>query len=517
MIIGRRDRRGAPPRRAWGRLAWALGVPLGLLLATLVLRALGFANAVIDTDEGLYLVQAREWLRGGWPLVAVWDMHPVGAPAMFAAALAVFGERFESIRILAVLCVALTSWALFGAVRAAGGPRLLGLGAGLVYAAHSVRLGGLATNTEILFAPMVTATMALGLHGAARALRRGWPPEWWALAAMGLLIGCAMAVKPVVVPEGCLAFALLIFPALWQRVLSWRRAFAMAGAYALLCLTPTLVLALAYWLHGALDAFLEGTFLAPFRYSLGRLGPLDSFHRILVTALTLLWPLLLAGLALWRWGGRGGIGGLLARVALLWFAVGSIAVAGPGFFFPHYFLIWLPPLSILTALGTWQVARMLPSHWRRRGFAVLVAVVVVGSWRADATFRVDRGIGLFAPDPVRQVAAEVRARIEPGEPIFVVNYHPAVYFLAEAGLPTRFVFPAHLTGKEFVDVAGMDSDAEVARILETWPRVIVIDRGWWPQLRETVAAMLNEVLGRDYELVAEVAEERGPVEIWRPR
>jgi hypothetical protein len=380
-----------------------------------------------------------------------------------------------------------------------------------------VRLGGLASNTEILFAPMVTAAMALGLHGTALALRRGRPPEWWALAAMGLLIGCAMAIKPVVAPEGCLAFALLVFPALWRRVLPWRRALAMAGAYALLCLMPTLAFALAYLLHGDLDAFIDGSFLGPFRYTLGRLGPLDSFHRILVTALTLLWPLLLAGLALWRWGTQGGVGGLLARVGLLWFAIGSIAVAGPGFFYPHYFLIWLPPLSILTALGAWWVVRWLPRFRRRRGFALLVAVVVVGSWRADATFRIDRGIGLFAPDPVRQVAAEVRARIEPGEPIFVVNYHPAVYFLAGAGVPTRFVFPAHLTGKEFTSVAGMDNDAEVARILGTWPKVIVIDRGWWPQLRETVAAMLNEVLGRDYELVAEVAEERGPVEIWRPR
>ncbi|MBX6744723.1 MAG: hypothetical protein IRY87_22050, partial [Acetobacteraceae bacterium] len=52
----------------WQRPAWAVLVPAVMLLASLGLRALGFLPAVIDTDEGLYMVQAREWLRGGWPL-----------------------------------------------------------------------------------------------------------------------------------------------------------------------------------------------------------------------------------------------------------------------------------------------------------------------------------------------------------------------------------------------------------------------------------------------------------------
>ena len=89
-----------------------LVVPLAMLLAALLLRALGFTVAVIDTDEGLYLVQAQSWLRGHWPLVEVWDMHPVGAPAMFAAAMAVFGESIATIRLLGCICVALAGWAM---------------------------------------------------------------------------------------------------------------------------------------------------------------------------------------------------------------------------------------------------------------------------------------------------------------------------------------------------------------------------------------------------------------------
>ena len=185
-----RPRSGARSRRARGgarpamlRLLRAAWPPLLFLLAALLLRSLTFLQAVFDTDEGLYIVQAREWLRGDWPIVAVWDMHPVGAPAMFAAAFLVFGQSIETIRLLGILCVAATAWALSGAVRAAGAPRPVGIGAGLIYIAFSIRLGGAATNTEILFAPFVVLAMAVGIAPAAAcwpsAPRRTTPGSWW--------------------------------------------------------------------------------------------------------------------------------------------------------------------------------------------------------------------------------------------------------------------------------------------------------------------------------------------------
>src|SRR3569833_3191625 len=74
--------------------------PLLMLLPAFLLRASSFRISVIDWDESLYLLQAREWLRGGWPLVATWDMHPVGGPAMVSIALLAFGESVISVRLL---------------------------------------------------------------------------------------------------------------------------------------------------------------------------------------------------------------------------------------------------------------------------------------------------------------------------------------------------------------------------------------------------------------------------------
>ena len=67
-------------------------LPLFFFVLALLLRSFSFVAAVIDTDEGLYMLQAREWLEGRWPITAVWDMHPVGAPALVAVAMALFGH-----------------------------------------------------------------------------------------------------------------------------------------------------------------------------------------------------------------------------------------------------------------------------------------------------------------------------------------------------------------------------------------------------------------------------------------
>ena len=183
--------------------------PLLFLLAAFLLRVASFRLSVIDWDESLYLLQAREWLRGGWPLVTTWDMHPVGGPAMVALALLAFGESVASVRLLGLLAVTVTAWILYLTIRILGGPRAVGIGAGLIYVVHTAIRAGLSTNTELLFAPFTCAALAIGVH----AFRAQTPLSWRSLVAMGLLVGWALTIKQVVVPLGCLAFALPMLPA----------------------------------------------------------------------------------------------------------------------------------------------------------------------------------------------------------------------------------------------------------------------------------------------------------------
>jgi 4-amino-4-deoxy-L-arabinose transferase-like glycosyltransferase len=497
-----------------------VGALVAICAAVVFFRLTSFIPAVVDTDEGLYMVQAREWLGGGWPLVAAWDMHPIGAPALFALAFLVFGVSVEAARLLGLVCVTATSLALFGAVRSAGAPRAIGIGAGVLYAAQSVLLGGLCTNTELLIAPFVTGAMAIGIRAAAGALRPDpVAPGLGAVTAAGLLIGCALVVKQVVVPEGCLAFALLVLPALLRGLLPWRRLLALAALYAALCAGPFLLAGFAYWTQGWLDQYLDGSLLAPFRYSLERIEGPEATRRIASAAILLAYPFTAALVALGAWRPRDAARpvALLTALVLLWFAVASAAISGPGFFFAHYFLLWLPSLSILAAIGTWRVALVFARPgWTRAAYAGLVGLVAASAWTVEMETRIERGPGWVHRDPPREVAAAMAAAAGPGGDAFVANYHPSVYVISGTRLATRFPFPAHLTGV-FEDLSDTNTEAELVRVLAARPRVVVVDRGWMHTMRPAAAAQVMAAVAEGYELFATVAEYRGPVEVYRAR
>ncbi len=78
------------------------------LLTALAVRAPALPFATLDPDEGLFLTQAFASLQGGWPYVAVWDMHPPGAPALLVPLVALPPDPVVALRLAAVLAVTAT-------------------------------------------------------------------------------------------------------------------------------------------------------------------------------------------------------------------------------------------------------------------------------------------------------------------------------------------------------------------------------------------------------------------------
>lgn len=490
-------------------LAAGLVAGLGLVAAALLLRGLSFTQAVIDIDEGLYMLQAREWLRGGWPYVAVWDMHPVGAPALFALTMALLGDGIWGLRVLAALAVATTAAALLAIARGFGLSGGAALGAALLYLAGSTLFGGLAANTEILMAPLTAWAIALG------AGTRGKAPAPGRLVAMGALVGVALLIKPIAFFEGAFAWALAVWPAWRSGAMGARRVVVAAAAYAAICAMPSAAAALAYAAQGAWSAFADGAILAPLRYAGGRASLPDTLRYVGAALLSLPGAALLAALS-WSGGARGADQVALRRVALAWFVAAAAAIVAPGQYYPHYFLLALPPLCLLAPLGARALARRLGARRMGAAVAALLALAGIEAWTRAAAPRLYNPAGLTAPDPVRLVAAAMAARIAPGDPVWVVNYPPVVHVLSGAGLATRYAFPAHLSGGHAA-VTGGDADGEIARILDGRPALIVVYRGWWLQIRAGVRPVLEAALARDYALAAEIGEALGPVEIWQRR
>lgn len=483
---------------------WPGWSPLAFLGLALLLRGPGFPAAVLDPDEGLYLVQARAWLGGGWPFVAVWDMHPPGAPALLVPALALFGDPVAALRLAGVAAVAATASLLHALARQLGAAPGTALAAGLLYVAYSTMPGGLATNTELLLAPFIALAALLLLTE----VRRAAPPRAGAVFAAGLAAGMAVWVKQVAALEASALWLTMAGCALAAGRLGPARLLGLAALFALGAGVPSLGVGAGYWAAGQGEAWWQANILAAVHYA----GPGEEWaelRRRLVGAVPALGPLVLAALPAWR--------EQAARLLLPWLAGSALAVTAPLKFYDHYLLILAPPLSLLAAFGLAAlVRRAVVPGLQARGFALLVALAMAMPVAGMLLPRLAEGIGLRGEDPVRATARAAAAALRPGHALFVANWHAATYALAGVPPPTRLVFPAHLSGHD-TRLAGIDTQAELLRVLALPPGVIVVDPGRWGPIRAEARAAIEAALARDYVLAATIRDGPGPVEVWRHR
>jgi hypothetical protein len=90
------------------------------------------------------------------------------------------------------------------------------------------------------------------------------------------------------------------------------------------------------------------------------------------------------------------------------------------------------------------------------------------------------------------MAALMNDELLPGDSIFVPNYQP--WSTSLPGPPCRRAFPSRSTSPAASQPRRVDTDAEVARILASRPRFIVLDRSEWFTMRASAMAMLTEAL-----------------------
>jgi 4-amino-4-deoxy-L-arabinose transferase-like glycosyltransferase len=482
---------------------------LVLLAATLLLRAPGFPASVLDPDEGLYIVQALAWLRGGWPFVAVWDMHPLGAPALLLPAAWLLADPVLALRLSGAAAVALTAILLRAIARQCGASRGTALAAGLIYVAHTTILGGLATNTEILFAPLVALAAWLLLRDTVR----GGGPRLATMLAAGLSVGLALLVKQVVVfPASAIWLATMLL-ACRGGAPSPARILALALVFAISAGLPTGIVALGYWLTGHLEPWAYGNLWAAFAYGTQADAP-PGLRRGLVKGMAPLLLPVLAATAVWL------LPAPHRRMMVpvwAWLLGASLAVAAPWKFYDHYFLILLPPLSLLAASGLGALVQSTIRVGREAGaMAAMVGVVCAMPVAAMLTPRLADGMSLRLADPPRQVAALVREALAPGHPLYVANWHSIVYALAGQPPPTRFAFPVHLTGF-YEGLIDADPDAELGRVLALPPGVIVVDPGRWSTIRPEARAAIEGLIADRYDLAGTVRDAGARVEVWRLR
>jgi 4-amino-4-deoxy-L-arabinose transferase-like glycosyltransferase len=455
------------------RLQWRIAA---LFFAAVVITRLpSFFLSVLDWDESLYVLMARQWQAGHLPYTTIWDNKPIGIYGIFVLFQTVFGDPVLAIRAATIAAISATAFAVFRIAllipREENAP--VAVFAGIAFIICSLSNDGLAANTEIFMACFTAFAMLFALSPNVfplRPLTRG--------VFAGLLFGLAFMTKYVAVFEApALAFALLAFTPGDTRARLAACLGAASGAAAPLLFTVLLYAAaghLRLWWDCSIAANLlrvatplsAGALGYVLNLQLARWLPLFCSAAILVGAAPLLLAPVLRRQAISR-------PALFHMFLLIWLLGGCAGVAAAKLFYDHYFLQILPVLCITLAWVLRQMPGRLSPAWRAIVFAAILAIPCFG---AGSTLMGD-SLPLTAPphaDTPRQIAAEF-LRLPAGSPrqVYVFDYQPIIYSLAGQTPPTRYAFPSVLTKCFLAHVAGVDAAAEVHRILAGNPQFIV--------------------------------------------
>jgi 4-amino-4-deoxy-L-arabinose transferase-like glycosyltransferase len=463
-----------------------------LLLLILVLGfslRMSFLHEPFDRDEGVYAYIGQEILRGGLPYRDVLDIKPPGIYYIYAMGIALFGETTEAIRIFTACCSLLTVVGIFLLARLLGGPRA-SLCAALLFSIYSSapHFEGNGSNSEVfMILPLVASAYFLLISNGPR--RRLF------LSISGLSAGVALLIKTVALPQVIVLMGIALYPF----PVKWRLKDILDNA---LCfILPMFLIAggiLAYFgAHGALEDFLYWNIVFPRKYfESGLNGPpwtfvipniLPEFLLLMTLALPTAFYMLL------KKRNRGHL------LVLLWIGAAYLGVILPGKNFPHYYIQYLPPLSIAAGIGLGELFRLQG----RDSFAalLLVAGFFLYSVFYDYKFYLvytpeEVSTSLFGPRFVHStcLARYIRARTLPSDYIYQWGMAMELYFLSGRRSPNRFTSNLLIKWSREPQLAVQEMTQSIAR---KRPKYLYVDSYW---ANTTGWEELKLIIKQDYQL-----------------
>lgn len=464
------------------RVVWFLAI------LALVTRVQLFGDVLADSDEGFYLLVGERLLRGSVLYLDIWDRKPAGLFLLFAGMRLLGGDGVLAYQSVGTIFAFATAW-LIAKIAGRYSHPFAAAAAGAAYLLW-LPLGSAAGGQAELFGNLPMAGAALltlrGLEQSAgtRSLRLG--------AMAMLLIGLAMQIKYTALFAGVFLGCCWIWSA-W-RTLSLAACVALAAWWILAALAPTLLVAVWYAAHGHMDAFLYANFVSVWH----RTAPsmIDRLRDLSLLAL------IIAPLLLCVWASRPLPSGRMAhRFVLGWLVAAMAGLLGFGTFMQQFLLPVVTPASAAAA----------PAFGKMRRWAVVVVLATVFALGQGAL-----AISHCVHGSDRE-ARKIVSAVDPRGCMFIYSGVAALYRLANACIPTKYVFPSLLSRQRESDAIGVDQVREVARVMETRPATVIVRSPYDGENWRARAVVLRQVR-QSYHLVLrqQLGERTVSVYRWGP-
>lgn len=461
---------------------------VGLFLLNLLLRVFYIRYDFVNGDEGVRALSAVRMLEGARLYADIVTDKPPGASLFYAAVFALFGRSMKAVHLAAIVWNFATSVVVY-LIAARFYNKRVGLWAAFLFVYFSTNYftqDTMAANTELLMALPYAASFLFFMIGQRSGTRQR--SAYVALIVAGVLTGFAALFKQVGVLN-------LGFFAVYEVFEVWKHRKEVRPASAS-TIKPVKRAMLRLSMVGVGFAAVIGVFIL----WLISMGALHEFWRngivlnmfYIDSEPTALWIKFGVGrglgyvffnATLWTlaaWAvlhsireARRNHGSTNQANAKLGFdlavalsaAVTLVGVIMSGRFFGHYFIPALPALSLLAARGVSFFAEALRAPDRKRRAQVVLAMLtvffligLVRSHHRTAVLAYETVTGKRTrwsanwgmtkrEEEAEVVAAFVRERIPPGEPLYIWGYAHDVYWRTGCRPASRYLTPYYIDGR----------------------------------------------------------------------
>jgi 4-amino-4-deoxy-L-arabinose transferase-like glycosyltransferase len=454
----------SPQRTRFWLLLFAL-VAFNLLLRIVYARF----EFLLNPDELLWALSAREFLAGKTLYRDVWLDKPPGATLIYAAVFALTGVKMVAIRIFAPIYVFLTALVVRSISKQLFDDRI-GWIAAFVFSYLSVNFfpeDMILLNTELLMLlPCCAATWCF-----LRALLRDDQRVAYFIAA-GMLTAIATLIKPVAL-FNLLFFAVAPFFPMTRRDARTIASAAFSTAAGLILVLGAFYLILD--LAEASAAFVRDALLTGAHYVTDQTWA-ETLRRStgLFSYIGYNLPFFILAVVALRKRANG------AQWMLLWLIASLLGAVAGRRFYGHYFIQLVPPLAVLAAVGLDELAKALrttPGPRLRIAAALLLLLTIFSFYRFQErtiVFAWDTLTGQPISDrwlltrfnrDIHNIAGYIDAHTSPQDPIFVWGFKPEIYYASRRPLASRYLSFVPLTGWTHGMPAGADFSAQSQWVL----------------------------------------------------
>lgn len=499
------------------------GIFILFAVVTLLIRFQSFHMRIIDWDESIYFMWAKELLQGHLPYVNIIEDKPVGISLIYAGALLAFGKTMFSIRILAWLSITCSSFFLYKIGRILGNNSCFsGIMAGLLYSFYTYFNVGIAANTEIIFAFFTIFSFYL-LFNNLQYLQNPNSKIYKVFFFIGLSLGVGFMIKYVVVFDIISMFIIILlltyFSGENQTNIKPIHIVKLFLSLILGLALPQILILFLYTINAQLNTYIDATvFIFKFTKLLA-----FSFNEMFHSMMVNLAPyqilfysfIFLAFFKKFPQKTKINLICLIIWILILLYELSFCLTR----YWGHYTIQLLPPLCLLCALLITESLKLLNKIENKYKYICIYSILIVASYITYTTNKnavlnnnkiriINHKIEPFYNDRQSVLANYINKKIGTGKYILVLSEDYIMYDMTQSKYPTKYIMPHMILDSSFDSI--INHKKEIKGIMAKKPEYILLpnpktnalsnDIYSWLIANHKVYNLLNEYLKKDYVL-----------------